>query len=209
MFKYLFILFLFVTSTLMAQHTGYTPVADISGFQQQFAAASQKITSIKSDFTQVKNLSMLAEKITSKGEFWFKKDNMVRMEYHQPFQYLMILNKNDIYIKDGQKENRVSTKSNKLFQQVNQIMVDCVRGTAFANKDFTVKAYQNTTGYLIEMSPVNKTMKEMFKTINVVVDKKQFSVNSIEMVEASGDNTLITFVNKELNTSLPDALFTH
>ena len=209
MHKYLFIFFLFFTSTLFAQHAGYTPVTDVNAFQQQFAAASQKVSSIKSDFTQVKNLSMLAEKITSKGKFWFKKDNMVRMEYMQPFQYLMILNKNDIYIKDGQKENRVSTKSNKLFQQINQIMVDCVRGTAFANKDFTVKAFQNSTGYLIEMTPVNKTMKEMFKNINVVVDKKQYAVNSIEMVEASGDNTLITFTNKELNTNLPDALFTH
>ena len=131
------------------------------------------------------------------------------MEYNQPFQYLMILKKNDIYIKDGQKENKISTKSNKLFQQINQIMVDCVKGTAFSNKDFTVKVFQNSTGYLIEMSPINKTLKDMFKNINVVVDKKQYSVNSIEMLETGGDNTLITFVNKELNSNVPDALFAH
>lgn len=209
MYKLSFIIFLLFSSTVFAQHAGYTPVSDITSFQQQFSAASQKVNSIKSDFTQVKNLSMLSEKITSKGKFWFKKENMVRMEYTQPFQYLMILNKNDIYIKDGQKENKISTKSNKLFQQINQIMVDCVKGTAFSNKDFTVKAFQNGTGYLIEMSPINKTLKDMFKNINVVVDKKQYSVNSIEMVETSGDNTLITFANKELNTDVPDALFTH
>lgn len=209
MYKLSFIIFLLISSTVFGQHAGYTTVPDITSFQQQFAAASQKVNSIKSDFTQVKNLSMLSEKITSKGKFWFKKENMVRMEYVQPFQYLMILNKNDIYIKDGQKENKISTKSNKLFQQINQIMVDCVKGTAFSNKDFTVKAFQNSTGYLIEMSPINKTLKDMFKNINVVVDKKQYSVTSIEMVETSGDNTLITFANKELNTDVPDALFTH
>ncbi len=207
--KLLLIGFVFFSPTLFAQHAGYTPVPDITSFQQQFATASQKVNSIKSDFTQVKNLSMLSEKITSKGKFWFKKENMVRMEYVQPFQYLMILNKNDIYIKDGQKENKISTKSNKLFQQINQIMVDCVKGTAFSNKDFTVKAFQNSTGYLIEMSPINKTLKDMFKNINVVVDKKQYSVTSIEMLETSGDNTLITFANKELNTDVPDALFAH
>ena len=207
--KLLFLVSILLSSTVFAQHAGYTVVADTVTFKQQFAAASQKVNTIKSDFVQEKNLSMLSEKITSKGKFWFKKDNMVRMEYNQPFQYLMILNKNDIYIKDGQKENKISTKSNKLFQQINQIMVDCVKGTAFSNKDFSVKVFQNNTGYLIEMSPINKTLKDMFKNINVTVDKKQFAVNSIEMLEISGDNTVITFVNKEINSSLPDALFTH
>ena len=207
--KLLFIVFLFWSSSIIAQHAGYSPVADTATFKKQFAAASQQINTIKSDFIQDKNLSMLSEKITSKGKFWFKKENMVRMEYTQPFQYLMILNKNDIYIKDGQKENRISTKSNKLFQQINQIMVDCVRGTAFSNKDFSVKVFQNTSNYLIEMSPVNKTLKEMFKNIHVTVDKKQYAVNAIEMLETSGDNTTITFTNKEINTKVPDALFTH
>jgi len=207
--KLLFLALIFLSTTVLAQHAGYTPVADTATFKQQFATASQKVNTIKSDFVQVKNLSMLSEKITSKGKFWFKKENMVRMEYNQPFQYLMILNKNDIYIKDGQKENKISTKSNKLFQQINQIMVDCVKGTAFSNKDFSVKVFQNSTGYLIEMSPINKTLKDMFKNINVTVDKKQYSVNSIEMLETSGDNTVITFANKEINTILPDALFTH
>jgi len=207
--KLLFLVSILFSSTVFPQHAGYTVVADTATFKQQFAAASQKVNTIKSDFVQEKNLSMLSEKITSKGKFWFKKDNMVRMEYNQPFQYLMILNKNDIYIKDGQKENKISTKSNKLFQQINQIMVDCVKGTAFSNKDFSVKVFQNNTGYLIEMSPINKTLKDLFKNINVTVDKKQFAVNSIEMLETSGDNTVITFVNKEINSSLPDALFTH
>lgn len=209
MHKLLFIVLPFLSSTAFSQYAGYTPVTDTATFKQQFAAAAQKVNSIRCDFTQVKNLSMLSEKITSKGKFWFKKDNMVRMEYNQPFQYLMILNRNDIYIKDGQKENRISTKSNKLFQQINQIMVDCVKGTAFSNKDFSTKAFQNSAGYLIEMSPTNKTLKDLFKHINVVVDKKQYSLNSIEMLETSGDNTLITFANKEINTTLPDALFTH
>jgi hypothetical protein len=39
----------------------------------KFATASQKINSVQSDFVQEKNLSMLSEKIVSKGKFWFKK----------------------------------------------------------------------------------------------------------------------------------------
>ena len=68
--------------------------------------------------------------------------------------------------------------------------------------------YVRKTSALVELVPVNKAMKDMFKTISVVIDKKDFSVTSIQMLENSGDNTTIRFINKELNASLPDALFT-
>ncbi|HTE12246.1 MAG TPA: outer membrane lipoprotein carrier protein LolA, partial [Chitinophagaceae bacterium] len=142
-----------------------------------------------------------------KGKFWFKKDNMVRMEYNQPYQYLVVINKNDVFVKDGQKENKISTKSNKLFQQINRMMVDCVQGTALSNPDFKVAVFESTAAYLIELSPVAKGMKDYFKNINIILSKKDYSVNKLEMYEQSGDNTIISFINKEVNASIADALF--
>jgi outer membrane lipoprotein-sorting protein len=188
-----------------AQYAGYSPITDLAKFKTAFAA--QKTTSIKSDFAQDKNLSMLSEKISSKGNFWFKKDSRVRMEYTHPFKYLMILNKDKVYIKDGQKESKVSTKSNKMFQQINKIMIDCMQGTTLDNTDFKTRVFENKTNVLVELTPVTKGMKEMFKSINVIVDKKDFSVTSIQMLELSGDNTIMRFTNKELNAAIPDTLF--
>ncbi|MEJ0104063.1 MAG: outer membrane lipoprotein carrier protein LolA [Bacteroidota bacterium] len=202
------ILVLFAAISLKAQYTGYSPVADLAKFKAEFSAATQKTSSIKSDFVQEKNLSMLSEKITSKGKFWFKKESMVRMEYNHPYQYLMVLNKDKIFIKDGQKENKISARSNKLFQQINKIMIDCMQGTALNNPDFKTKVFENKNNSLIELTPVAKGLKELFKNINVIVDNKDFSVTSIEMQELSGDNTLIRFTNKELNAAIPDSLFT-
>jgi len=191
-----------------AQYPGFTPVKDLSQFTAAFAAASQKIQSIKSNFVQEKELSMLAEKIISKGNFWFKKESMVRMEYTQPFQYLMIINRDKVYVKDAQKENKVSARSNKLFQQINQIMIDCMQGTTLSNKDFQTRVFEGKGTYLVEMVPVVKGLKDMFKHINVTIARNDYSVNSIEMLEAGGDNTTIRFTNKELNTTIQDALFT-
>jgi outer membrane lipoprotein-sorting protein len=190
-----------------AQYTGYKQLTDLINFKEQFTTAAKKTNSIKSDFKQEKNLSMLSEKITSKGKFWFKKDNLVRMEYNQPFQYLMIINKNNVFVKDGQKENTISTKSNKLFQQINKITVDCVQGTMLTNPDFKVRVFENAKAYLMELLPSAKGLKDYFRNINVIVDKKDYSVSSIEMQELSGDNTIINFTNKELNVTIPDALF--
>jgi len=191
----------------IAQPAGYAAVADLLKFKEQFATIAGKTETIKSDFVQEKNLSMLSEKIVSKGKFWFKRENMLRMEYTTPFEYLMILNKDNMYIKDGQKENKVSTKSSKLFDQINKITIDCVQGSFFNNPDFITKAYENKNTYLIELSPVSKNLKEFFKTIDVIIDKSDYEATTIEMDENSGDNTIIRFTNREINANIPDAIF--
>ncbi|MHA4843401.1 LolA family protein [Flavitalea antarctica] len=190
-----------------AQPAGYKIITDNTSFKQQFSAAAKKLNSIQSDFIQEKNLAMLSEKISSSGKFWFKKENLVRMEYTSPFRYLMIINKNNVFIKDDQKENKISARSNKMFQQINRIIVDCVQGTALDNKDFTVKTLEGKDGFLIYLSPVAKAMKDLFTNINVVVDKKDYTILRMEMVEAGGDNTIIRFTNKQINIPVADALF--
>ncbi len=202
------IVLLIAGHSLQAQYAGYAALTDVAKFKTDFANATQKTTAIKSNFIQEKELSMLAEKIVSKGMFWFKKNNMVRMEYTQPFKYLMILNNDKVYVKDAQKESKISAGSNKLFRQINDIMIDCMQGTTLNNTDFKTRIFENKTTYLVELVPVVKGLKELLKHINVVVDKKDYSVNSIEMLELSGDNTVIRFVNKELNANIQDALFT-
>lgn len=204
---FLLLIVIFSVAVSKAQYAGYTIVSDLSKFKESFALAAQKTSSIKSDFVQEKNLSMLAEKIISKGKFWFKKESQVRMEYTTPFEYLMIINKDKVFIKDGQKQNTISTKSNKLFQQINKITVDCVQGNVLNNTDFKVKVFESKGNYLVELSPIAKNLKDFFKTINVTVDKKDYTVLNIEMNENSGDNTTIRFSNKEMNTNIPDALF--
>jgi len=196
-----------VVLTVSAQYPGFTLITNTAKFKEQFAVAAKKNNSIKSDFTQEKNLSMLSEKIVSKGKFWFKKDNMVRLEYTQPYKYLMIINKNNIYIKDGQKENKISTGSNKIFKQINKITVECVQGTVLDNTDFSAKIFENKGSYLVELIPVSKSLKDFFAKITVIIDKNELTVTSIETSEKSGDNTTLHFFNKELNSTIPDAVF--
>ncbi|MBX2921388.1 MAG: outer membrane lipoprotein carrier protein LolA [Chitinophagaceae bacterium] len=203
----LLICIMMIAFAVKAQYAGYKPVSETSDFKSRFVAVSQKTNTIKSDFVQEKNLSLLSEKIVSNGKFWFKKENLVRMEYTQPFQYLMVINGTDVYIKDSQKENKISARSNKLFQQINKVIVDCVNGNALDSRDFTAKIFEGANAFLAELTPVNKQMKSMFRNINIYIDKKEFAVSKIEMHEPSEDNTVITFRNRELNTLLADALF--
>ena len=193
--------------TTFAQYPGFKPVSDLSAFKKQFASESAKVKSITSDFTQEKTLMALTEKITSLGKFWFKRENRVRIEYVRPFTYLMVMNGDKMLVKDNEKESKINVKSNKLFQQVNRIMIDCVQGTILESKDFTTKVFEDDKVYLLEMTPTSKSLRQFFQTIMLTVEKKDYSVKSIEMNEPAGDKTIIAFKNKILNEQVADAVF--
>jgi outer membrane lipoprotein-sorting protein len=196
-----------VASAQPAHYPGFKPVADLPGFRSKFAAASEQISSVKGDFIQEKTLSALTEKITSRGALWFKRENKVRMDYTSPFAYQMIINGDRMSIRDEHKQTLVNTASNKLFQQINTIIIDCMQGTILDSKDFTTRVFESDSGYLLEMTPVAKAMKQFFSTIVIIIDKKSSSPDSIELREPGGDTTLITFTNKILNAPLPDEVF--
>jgi outer membrane lipoprotein-sorting protein len=150
---------------------------------------------------------MLSEKINSTGKFWYKKKDKLRMEYIHPYPYLMLLNGGKIFVKDGQKENKFSANSNKIFQQVNRILIDCVSGNMLNNPDFQARIFESSNSFLIEFQPMAKNLKELYKNINIVMDKKEYTATAVEMFELSGDKTIIRFQNKELNAQIPDSVF--
>ena len=204
---FLIVLMLVTVTLANAQPTGYKSVDNLMEFKTKFAEEGKKVSTISSNFIQEKNLSVLEEKIISEGKFWYKKERKVRLEYQKPFRYLMMMSGDQMVIRDEQKETKISTHSNKLFQQINRIIMDCVNGSILENKDFTSHVYQNDKVYLLEMTPTSKGMKDFFEAIQVSVDKKDWSVTGITLNEPGGDNTVIRFSDKVFNEKLNDSLF--
>lgn len=203
-----FIFVLFTSFTTFGQPTGFSPIQDVESFKKQFALQSAKVTSIKSDFVQEKTLTLLTEKIVSKGDFLFKRSNKVRIEYKTPYSYLLIINGDQMISKDGEKESRINVSSNKMFSQVNRIIVDCVQGTILDNKDFSVKVFESASAYRLELTPQHKVMKEFFQSIHIVMERSDYSVSVIEMNESGGDQTVMRFTNKQFNSNISDEVFT-
>ena len=201
------LLLLLVPTLANAQQGSFTTVKDIEGFKQKFAVSSKALQSVESDFTQVKILSMLKDKITSNGKFYYKKENKVRIEYLRPFSYLMILNNNTMTVKDEQKKTNFNTRSNKMMQSINSIMIDCMSGNVYNNKDFTTSVFETQKEYLLSLRPATSMMKKMFSKIEVYLSKADFNVLRLNMIENGGDNSLMTFTNRVLNKSLDEKLF--
>ena len=50
-------------------------------------------------------------------------------------------------------------------------------------------------------------MSGYFKTIEMIMDKKDFTVNTLKMVELSGDTTDLFFTEKTVNGAIPPGEF--
>lgn len=186
----------------------FKPVKDTSALKNRIEAMSKTVNSIESDFTQEKNLSMLSEKITSKGNFKFKKENMLRWEYSTPYKYLIVINKDKIWIKDEKKTQKYDMNSNKVFKEINDVMMSCVQGNIFKSGKFKVAYFESDKYYKLELVPLQKNMKESLKKINMYFDKNVTSVSKLDMIEPNDDYTTLEFTLKSQNAPLQDNIFT-
>ena len=198
-----------IACTAGGQSKDFKAVADLKMFREAFASNSAKIQTITSEFRQEKKLFALTENMTSTGRFWFKRSNMVRIEYEKPFFYRVIMNGDKVVVKDDLQQSSVSVRSSKLFQQVNQIILDCIQGTILKNKDFNTTVSENEKFFKLQMVPVQKSMRDFFSIINLIVLKTDYSVESIEMLEPSGDATMMTFSDKVITKSVDDQIFAY
>jgi outer membrane lipoprotein-sorting protein len=181
---------------------------DQESFKKELAEKTGKIATIESNFLQEKNLSVISEKIITKGKFCFKKEKKLRWEYTEPFQYLIIINGDKIFIKDENKESNINVQSNRLFDEINNIIIGSVRGTILNDdKSFNIILMENNTYDLVKLFPKTPQMKEFLQEIRIYFDKNDLTVSILEMQEASGDYTKIEFTDKKFNAPIPDETF--
>lgn len=205
----IFILFLFfICCESYAQHSGFKTLSDAESLKKKVNEYAVKTNTLESDFKQVKHLSMLTEKTVSKGKFSFKKENMLRWEYTEPVNYLIVLNNGKAYIKDNGKTKKFDMNSNRIFKQVNELMLSAVNGNILNHPDYKALYFESAEYFLAELSPQQKNMKDYMKNILVYFDKKDFSVTKFRMNEISGDYTEVEFSNKKTNILLENGIFT-
>jgi outer membrane lipoprotein-sorting protein len=181
-----------------------TPLKDVPGFRTRLETMSDKVSTIESDFIQEKNLSMLANKIVSRGHFWYKKENNIRWEYVSPYKYLIIITNDQIFIKEDKSQKQYDIQSNAMFREMNKFISGCIQGDILKNeKDYRVGYFEDEKSYFVTLVPNDAAMRRMLNEVQIWFDKRDLTVSRINMVEAGGDYTNIEFTAKKLNTVIP------
>lgn len=203
------LILLFISFISFAQiPADYKPIKDTTAFKIQMQSQSKLINSIESDFTQEKYLSVMSEKIVTKGHFLFKNVNMLLWEYNDPYKYVIAINKDKMFIKDNSKVKKYDINSNKMFKSINEMMMATVQGNLLNNKDYKAKFFEGDKYYLLELSPIQKAAKVFLKAIQLYINKTDYAVEKVKMIEPDNDYTTIDFINRKNNQSISDEKFT-
>ncbi len=201
------IILIWATTIALTPADGYKKISDIKVLEKKVKEFSQSVNTIKSDFLQVKHLDALEVTIESKGKFWFKKENYLRWEYTDPYKYIIAINKDKFIIKNEGKKQEFDTENNKIFKEINNLIINSVRGNLLMDKNFSVEAYENATSYKVVLSPKMVHLKEILSKVEMYFSKKDMSVYKVKMIENEEDYTEINFNNRKLNEKISEDIF--
>jgi len=108
---------------------------------------------------------------------------------------------------NGDKKSEYDLKSNKMFSEINNLIISSVKGNILDNPDFKSAIYENAEIIFINLTPLNKELNKYIKTIGLYISKKDYNVSELQITEQSDDYTLIRFTNKVINEEIPPASF--
>ena len=200
------LLLLVVSHSLLAQPM--KKLANVAEFDKRLAQQAQTVQSIESDFTQVKYLDVLDEKVTSKGKFYYKKSNQICMEYARPMNYLIVINGAKLKIVSDGKKSVMNLSSNKMMNQMQDMLTACMVGDlSKMAPNYRLEYFEDASYYLVKIKPVNKTVQAYIAGIEIYLSKKDMSVDKLRLSETATDYTEYEFYNKRFNSLKDETKF--
>lgn len=203
--KLLYILF-FSVLAVKAQ----TPLSssEATALKKQVQEQAQKTQTMTVDFVQLKHMDFLSNDIETSGNLSFKKPNLVKWQYLKPFRYSVLFKDQTLYIDDDGKKSDVNLSSNKLFGQLNNLIVNSITGDLFQEQDFEITYFKVADGSEVVFIPKDSKLKKYLSQFHIFFSVQAY-VSQVKLVEPSGDYTSILFSNRTVNKPIADAVFTH
>lgn len=154
-------------------------------------AANAGTGSVRADFMQVKEMDIVKERMVSTGRMFFH-DGRLRWEYLTPSKA--------VFVTDSEQ-----LKSNRMLRGVAGMMTSAFQGIRLDDPSFKVTVYTPGTGYVADLEPLRREMKQLFRRIRLHFGPDN-KVGRIELEESQG-RTVITLSNVKYNVSLDPGLF--
>ena len=160
------------------------------------------------DFVQTKRMKLLSKEMQSKGIMYFKRPNKLRWQYITPYDYTFILNDDKVQIKSSKSTKNIDVQGNKMFRQITNIILNSVTGGSLkSSSDFNVEVYKKDNTYFAKLFPKKKELKQLYQVIEIYFDSALTMVNSVRMVEKTGDETRVNLINTKLNITVDEKMF--
>lgn len=207
MMKYITILIISFQFIAFSQETELSS-SEATKFRAMVEKGTKDLKSIKTDFVQNKHMEFLTNDIESKGKMYLSAEGMLRWQYTEPNKYSIIFKNEKIYIDDNGKKSTVDGDQ-KMFQKISKLISGSVKGDLFDDDEFDIRYFKKGDNILVKLTPKNKAMTKYISKVVLTFPKSDSTVSQVKLIEPSGDYTLITFKNKQLNVPIDKSVFSH
>ena len=175
---------------------------------QQFNASSSSLVSMQCDFVQKKKMKLLKNDMQSRGKMYYVKPNKLRWQYNTPYNYIFILNGDEVHIKSENSAQTVDIQRNKMFRQLSNVILQSITGGHLNNStDFTVEILKEDSIYLAKQKKKKKELQKLYTSIEITFSSDLSMVKSVRMDEKTGDITTVELQNIKVNTKISETLF--
>ncbi len=202
------LLTLLLTLLLQAQPQQQVGAARQQAMMEQIGKAAAGIRTMECDFTQVKTMSFLNDRLTSQGRMLFSAEGKLRWEYTKPYSYTFVLNGQKVAMRSGKGSQTIDLRQSRLFQGIAQVMMNSMTGRGLGALDgFSCTMYEKDGEWIAMLTPQKKDMKRLFKSICLHFSGKKPMVTQVEMTEPGGDATVISLKNVKTNCPIDEKMF--
>jgi outer membrane lipoprotein-sorting protein len=176
---------------------------DLAPLLEHIKKAQDAIADFTADIRQVKVSSLSKVPAVSRGKMRFKRPNQIWVEMYPPYPTVTVLNKGVllIYFPDEKVAQRYQVAGNPALAKwllFFQNPIDSLGKRIWLQED---KAEEVVLG----IDPVEDLA--IFQKIRISIDKANWLLKSVEMVEKGGDRTTINYDNIKINSGIPDSSF--
>ena len=195
----------------------FTVLISLSSFAQtqeqvdiikQINEASAKLHSLECGFTQTKFLSILDDRMVSKGKMYYQQADKLRWEYLTPYTYTFILNQNQVLLKNDNRSDVIDVNQNRVFKEIARMMMNSIVGNCLSDeKSFKTTVSVSGNEWIATLIPLKKDMKQMWNKLILHIDSADKIVFKVEMHEPTGDYTIIDLTDIKTNQSIGSEVF--
>ncbi len=193
-----------------AKNDGATEPTDLSVLLNTIGKKVSDFKTLKTDFTQEKEMAMFKEKLVIKGRIYLQKPNKVAWHVDKPLRYSVLITDKFIrqWDEDTDQVQELSLTKNPMFQNVIRQLTVWFSGEYGSLLETNDVRLVKRSPLTIEFSPRgNNDAGKVIKNITITFREDQTYLQQIRMQERSGDVTTITFTNTLMNAPLDSSDF--
>lgn len=180
----------------------------IKSFQSRLQQETKRIKSIKSDFKQIKYLDVFQEKLNSKGQFYYLKDDKIRFDYQSPVAYQMIINGQQLSTISRGKKSTTHLGSNPMMKEMRSMIAASMTGNLDSfSSSYRLQYHETPSQVIVLIIPLSKSVQAYIKEISLRFNKKTLAVEQVRLLEDKNNYSEYHFSNQEYNTLKGDEKF--